>query len=307
LELYVVYAYIDLMKIILSLCMLILPIAPFFAQSKVIAKNATLKKAGDGYKFTEGPAVAPDGKVYFTDQPNDQILVWEEGQPIETWMSPSGRSNGMYFDNDGHLISCADEKNEIWRIHADKSVDVLLTDYHGKKHNGPNDLWIDSEGGIYFTDPFYKRPWWDHEEQQIERKNVYYLPKGEKQAIPIAEDFVTPNGIVGSKNGKLLYVSDIEDKKTYRYKILGPGKLSERMFFCAAGSDGMTLDHRGNLYITNTEGVTVFNKKGKQIENISIPQTWTANVVFGGADQKTLFVTARGSVYTIKMKVRGVR
>ncbi len=293
----------ELLSLVLFVCLYSFAAAQ--VKSKVIVKNATLEKVADGYAFTEGPAVAPDGKVYFTDQPNDQILVWDEKEGVSTWMTGTGRSNGMFFDRQGILVSCADEKNELWRIHKDQSVDVLLTDHHGKKHNGPNDLWIDETGGIYFTDPFYKRPWWDHEEQEIAKKNVYYLPSGERQAILVADDFVTPNGIVGSLKKKLLYVSDIEDKKTYRYSILGPGQLSERTLFCEAGSDGMTLDHKGNLYITNTAGVTVFNKKGKQIEQIEIPETWTANVVLGGADRKTLFITAKGSVYTLQMKVRG--
>ena len=274
--------------------------------SEIIAPGTELMKLASEYKFTEGPAVDPDGNVYFTDQPNNQILKWMPGTGVTQFMSEAGRSNGLYFDHQGRLLSCADEKNEIWRIYPDKRVEVLLSNVNGNKLNGPNDLWVDPGGGIYFTDPFYKRPWWDHEKQPIESENVYYLASGASQPIIVADDFVKPNGIVGSKNGKNLFIADIVDKKTYKYKINKDGTLKNKTLVVEMGSDGMTLDHRGNLYITG-KGVTVFNKKGKQIEQIDVPENWTANVVFGGPTQETLFITAMGSVYILEMKVHGVR
>ena len=274
--------------------------------SPVIATNAKLHKEANGYKFTEGPAVDPFGNVYFTDQPNNQILKWSPTTGITQFLADAGRSNGLYFDHQGRLLACADEKNELWRISTSGKVEILLKHLDGNKFNGPNDLWVHPSGGIYFTDPFYKRPWWDHEEKPIPSENVYLLKSGENQPILVVDDLVKPNGIIGSKNGKMLYVADIGDKKTYRFRISKDGTLQKKTLFCQMGSDGMTLDHKGNLYITGN-GVTVFNKKGKQIERIEVPEKWTANVVFGGIDQKKLFITAMGAVYTLDMKVHGIR
>ena len=277
-------------------------------QSPVIAEGAELTKAGSGYSFTEGPAVDSEGNVYFTDQPNDKIYKWSavDGS-VSLFMEGTKRSNGMYFNSEGHLISCADLKNQLVKIHPDKNMQVILDGFQGNRLNGPNDLWIHPNGRIYITDAFYKRKWWEHEEKEIEKENVYcFFP--ENNELRIVEDgLVRPNGIVGTPNGKTLYVADIEDNKTYQYKISKDGSLGKRKLFAEAKSDGMTIDDNGNVYVTNTEGVTVFNKKGEQIEQIPTGERWTANVVFGGKDRNTLFITAMGSVYTMDMKVHGVK
>jgi gluconolactonase len=264
------------------------------------------KKAGGGYSFTEGPAVDPDGNVFFTDQPNDKILKWSVDGTISVYMEGAGRSNGLYFDNAGNLLSCADLNNELWLIDKTKKATVLVKDFEGKKLNGPNDLWVDPKGGIYFTDPFYKREYWARTEKEIEKENVYYLSPDKKTLTVAATDFVRPNGIVGSGDGKTLYVADINAKKTYSFRINEDGTLTDRKLFAEMGSDGMTTDNKGNVYLTG-KGVTVFDAAGKQIEHINIDEPWTANVCFGGKGQKTLFVTASKSVYTLKMKVKGVR
>lgn len=276
------------------------------AKSKIIAKGAELKALAQDYSFTEGPAVDGMGNVYFTDQPNDRILKWSTDGTISTWMQPAGRSNGLYFDHQGNLLACADEKNELWRISPDKKVTVLLDNFQGKRFNGPNDLWVDPEGGIYFTDPFYKRNYWSHSEKEIEQERVYYLAKGASAPVIVADDLVQPNGIIGTPDGKSLFVADIRDKKTYRYQIQPDGSLSNKTLFAEMGSDGMTLDKKGNLYITG-RGVTVFNKKGEQIEHIPIEAGWTANVTFGGKKQNTLFITASKALYSLEMRVKGTR
>ena len=125
-----------------------------------------------------------------------------------------------------------------------------------------------------------------------------------KSVKSIAEDFVLPNGIIGTPDGKTTYVADVGDQKTYSYPIHENGKLGERKLFTAMGSDGMTLDNNGNVYLTG-DGVTVFNSSGEQIEHIPVKEEWTANVTFGGPDQDILFITAKGSVYTLKMNVHG--
>ena len=274
----------------------------------IIAKDAKLTLVSDEYKFTEGPAVDKNGDIYFTDQPNDRIVKWDAAtNTVSDYMKPSGRANGLYFDHDGNLLAAADEKNELWSIAPDKKVTVLIDDYEEKKLNGPNDLWVDLNGGIYFTDPFYKRSWWKHTEPEQSARRVYYLPKGNSVPRIVADDnFEQPNGIIGSPDGKTLYVSDNGAKKTYSYTIEANGNLTNKMLFTDMGSDGMTLDNQGNVYLTG-DGVTVFNSKGEQIEHIDVPESWTANVTFGGPEQKTLFITAMDSAYTLEMNVNGVR
>lgn len=273
-------------------------------ESPVVRKGAIPVKAGGGYAFTEGPAVDSKGNIYFTDQPNDRILKWTSGKPIEVYLEGGGRSNGLYVDDQDNLWSCADLNNELWMISKDKKVSVVVKDFEGKKLNGPNDLWIDSKGGIYFTDPFYKRDYWTRTEKEIEKENVYYLAPDRSKVTLAASDFIRPNGIVGTVDGKKLYVADINDSKTYSFKIAADGSLSERAVFASMGSDGMTTDSKRNVYLTG-KGVTIFDENGKQIDHIDIQEPWTANVTFGGKDRKTLFITASKSVYTLEMKVKG--
>ncbi|MBX2822365.1 MAG: SMP-30/gluconolactonase/LRE family protein [Rhodothermaceae bacterium] len=272
----------------------------------LLAVGAQLVQVDTSYSFTEGPAVDAAGNVYFTDQPNDRIMKWSTDGDISTFMQPAGRANGLFFDADGNLLACADENNQLWSISMDQEVTVLVNDFEGKRLNGPNDLWIDSKGGIYFSDPFYKRPYWSHEEKEIEEERLYYLSPDRESIRVVADGFVRPNGLIGTPDGSTLYVADIGDKKTYKFTINDDASLSERTLFTEMGSDGMTLDTAGNVYLTGP-GVTVFNPAGEQIEHIEVPERWTANVTFGGADRKTLFVTAMKGVYTMEMNLAGAR
>lgn len=277
-------------------------------KTSIIDKAALLEKMGDGFRFTEGPAVDTKGNVYFTDQPNDRIMMWNaKTGEITTFSDDAGRSNGMYFDRQGKLITCADMDNQIWAFDMTGEHTVLLENYSGKLLNGPNDLWIDPKGGIYFTDPLYKRNYWERDpEMQQDGEHVYYLTADRNKLFRVDETLVKPNGIIGTPDGKKLYVADIGDKKTYVYDILDDGSLSNRILFAEMGSDGMTIDNKGNIYLTG-QGVTVFNKTGEQIAHIPVPARWTANVCFGGKKRNILFITAMDAVYGLKMKVKGVK
>jgi gluconolactonase len=266
--------------------------------------GAKPEKLADGFKFTEGPCADAKGNVYFTDQPNDRIMIWSISDKLSVFMQPSGRSNGMSFDRSGNLWSCADEKNELWCIARDKKTEVVLSGYNNKLLNGPNDLWIAPDNGMYLTDPYYQRPWWKHSAMPQEVQAVYYLTPDHKKLVRVVDDLVQPNGIVGTPDGKILYVADIADNKTWSYSINMDGSLSHKTLFCELGSDGMTIDVEGNLYLTGN-GVIIFNKEGKQIGKIEVPEKWTANVCFGGADMKSLFITASTRLYRMRMKVRG--
>jgi gluconolactonase len=277
-------------------------------RGNVVAKNATLVKVGEGYSFTEGPAVHRTGDVYFTDQPNDKIYKWSATKnDVTLFQEGTKRSNGMYFDRNDVLISCADLENQLIAIDDKGNSKVLIENYKGKRLNGPNDVWIAPNGGMYLTDPIYKRKWWTGRSQEMEQdgQHLYYLAPDRIQFFRVDEKLVQPNGLVGTPDGKKLYVSDIGDKKTYVYEIEEDGYLKNRKLFCDMGSDGMTIDNKGNVYLTG-KGVTVFNPKGEQIAHIPVEESWTSNVVFGGTERKTLFVTALDKVYTLDMKVRGV-
>lgn len=272
--------------------------------SNILESGAKLEKLAGDFKFTEGPSADSEGNVYFTDQPNDRILKWSVTDELSTFMQPSGRSNGLSFDKSGTLWSCADEKNELWIIGTDKKVTVIPSKFENKVLNGPNDLWIHKNGRVYFTDPYYKRSWWDHTEKPQEKQCVYYLSSDHNKIVKIADDLVQPNGIVGSPDGKKLFVADIGANKTWSYTINKDGSLSNKTLFCELGSDGMTVDSKGNIYLTG-KGVTVFDKTGKKIGNIAVPESWTANVCFGGPDMKSLFITASKGLYRIRIKVKG--
>lgn len=270
----------------------------------LIAKGAKVTKVGGGYTFTEGPAVAPDGRVFFTDQPNDKIDVWsEKGNNITTFMQPCERSNGMYFNKKGELVACADLHNRLVAISMDKKMRTLTENFNGQPLNAPNDLWIAPNGGIYFTDPYYHRDYWEKGRKEMQNKRgVYYLSPG-GEVIRVIDDYKQPNGLIGTPDGKTLYVSDINDGKIWKYTINPDGTLSNKTFFAPEGSDGMSIDNKGNVYLTNKQ-VSVFDKTGKKIASIEVPET-PSNVCFGGKNRNTLFITARTSVYTLKMKVKG--
>jgi gluconolactonase len=276
------------------------------AQS-IIAPGATIEKLADGFSFTEGPIADKDGNVYFTDQPNDLIYIWSVDGVLSKFGS-FGRANGMYFDIDGRLLTCSDMDNELWSVGMDGSHTVLVADYNGKKLNGPNDVWAHPEsGGIYFTDPLYARPYWTRDAaMQQEGQYVYYLKPDRKTLVIIDTDYKQPNGIIGTPDGKKLYIADIGDRKTYVYDIQPDGSLANRKLFCEMGSDGMTIDEKGNIYLTG-RGVSVFNPQGEQIEQIDVDARWTANVCFGGKDMQTLFITASQNLFGLRMNVKGVR
>lgn len=277
----------------------------------VVADGAELTLVVDGCRFTEGPASDIAGNVFFTDQPNDRIVrIGIDGQ-VSDFLQPAGRANGMFFAPDGKLIACADGNTEMWEIDtATGQHQVLFGTHAGARFNGPNDVWVHSDGTLYFTDPFYKRPWWDHDTQPQPTQAVYRADRDGGNVRLVDDRFKKPNGIVGDpgENGRpgKLYVADIGDSKTYLYRLDADGQPVDRRLFCEQGSDGMTLDRDGNLYLTGKAGVTVYSPAGELLGVIAVPRGWTANVCFGGPDHSALFITAGDSVFTIAMKTRGL-
>lgn len=271
-------------------------------QSPVVAAGAEAARLAGGFAFTEGPAADAAGNVFFSDIPNNRIHKWSVEGKLTTFLEDSGGANGLMFDGGGNLISCAGGSRQVVSIDPGGKAAVLAERYNQKKFNSPNDLWIDPKGGIYFTDPRYGNQ--DGMEQGGE--HVYYLTPDRSQVIRVAGDLVRPNGVIGTPDGTKLYIADHGDSNTYEYRINADGTLADKKLFAASGSDGMTMDERGNVYLTNQADSTVdvYNPQGKKLAAIQIPER-PANICFGGKDGKTLFITAMTSLYAIPMQVRG--
>jgi gluconolactonase len=170
----------------------------FGGDDQIMAPGAKAEKLAGDFKFTEGPASDAEGNVFFTDQPNNRILKWSIDGKLSTFLEPSGRSNGMCFDNKGNLWTCADEKNELWRIDPAGKITVTVNNYQGKTLNGPNDVWIRADGGAYITDPLYKRPYWTDASVERAPEAVYYLSPDGQKLLRVADDLKKPNGIIGT-------------------------------------------------------------------------------------------------------------
>jgi gluconolactonase len=308
------------MNIWLKILIIVLSAVCFKANAgsidSIVAPGAHLTVAITGLAFAEGPANDGTGAVYFTDQPNNRILRWSSDGTVTTFLSPCGRSNGLCFDSGGELWACADELNELWRIDPDGEHIVVANRYRGKLLNGPNDVWVRPDGGVYITDPYYPRKYWTRGPKELPTEGVYYIAcKTERVRRHwhmsygplqlVVADMSKPNGIIGTPDGKTLYVSDIGAGQTFVYDIQPDGQLTGKRLFCAMGSDGMTIDSAGDIYLTG-RGVTIFDSEGIEIGHLDIPQPWTGNICFGGLGAHTLFITASANVYTLEMAVHGV-
>ncbi|HVX28109.1 MAG TPA: SMP-30/gluconolactonase/LRE family protein [Parafilimonas sp.] len=282
----------------------------FFIKGKtqVVANNARLILIDSNFSFTEGASCDKAGNVFFTDQPNNTIWEYDINNKLSIWLKPAKRSNGTYFDEKGNLISCADENNELISISPTKKIAVLINNYRGNVLNGPNDVWVNRvTGGMYITDPYFQRDYWTRQQpdSNLHGEKLYYLPPN-KNMLAMADSAVKkPNGIVGTADGKYLYVADMGVWKTYRYEIQNDGSLKNKTLFVNEASDGMTIDDKGNIYITGN-GVTVYNSSGEKIDHIDVPEKWTANLCFGGKHKDMLFITASKSLYKIQTLVKGI-
>lgn len=265
----------------------------------LVAEGAQVKKLADGFMFTEGPAVDKKGNIFFSDIPNSRIHKWTLDGTLSTFRENSGRANGLFLDKKGNLLACEGGNRRVTSISPDGKVTVLVDQYNGKKLNSPNDLWIHPNGGIYFTDPRYG----GNDGLELDGFHVYYIAPDRKTVTRVLDNLVKPNGVIGSPDGKKLYIADPGDSKTYVYRIKKDGSLGNRKLIAPEGSDGMTLDERGNLYLTRS-GVEVYSPEGTRILSIKVPEG-PANVCFGGKDRKTLFITARTGFYSLRMNVRG--
>ncbi len=271
--------------------------------------NVTLVR--DGFGFTEGPAWDGKETLYFTDINNETIHALT-GKELREFVKGSKHANGLMVDGEGKVIACQMDGALVAYRADNAELTVLADKFEDKRFNAPNDLAIDDAGGVYFTDPHYRAP--DPLPQGT--RNVYYRG-ADGTVVQVAKDLEAPNGIGLSLDQKTLYVVPSLSAKIYAYSIDSAGKTSGQKVFCTlkqpenqpesrpSGGDGMTIDEKGNLYITSALGVQVFSPAGEFIGTIKIPQQ-PANVAFGGTEGKTLFVTARTGLYQVEMQVRGV-
>lgn len=265
--------------------------------------QADAKQIAGDFKFTEGPAVDAEGNVYFTDIPEAKIWIWTVNNEMELFKENSGGANGLYFDKHQNLWICEGWEGQISKISPEGSYEVVASTYKGKRFNQPNDIWPDAKGGAYFTDPEYN----ENPDLPQGGMHVYYIQPNHSEVIRVTEDLVKPNGIIGTPDGKTLYITDHGDDKTFSYTIEENGNLSNKTLFTNVGGDGMTIDQNGSIYLTTTgkKAIDVFNKNGDLYYSIALHQQ-PSNVCFGGKNRDELFITARTSIYKIKLDAKGV-
>lgn len=263
-----------------------------------------LEKLAGGFSFTEGPAADPGGNVYFTDIPNNMILIWTTDGRLDTFRINSGAANGLYFDKSGNLLACEGGKGRISLTGPEGDYSIIANEFNGNRFNAPNDIWPDGMGGIYFTDPKYGA---DEDNIPQDGMHVYYIKPDRSSVKRVCDDFEKPNGIIGTPDGEILYITDNQAGKTYKYNINEDGSLANKELFVDLGCDGMTIDIAGNVYLTTNgkNAVDIFSPSGELLKSIAVPEK-PSNVCFGGKNRDHLYITARTSLYRIQMDTRGV-
>lgn len=288
-------------------------IADQAAFDEIVPKGAKVEKLGDGMKFTEGPVWVPagDGFLIFSDIPSNQLKKWTAKDGVTTFRDPSNNINGNFLTPEGLLVSCEHTARRVSITQKDGKVETLVDSYEGKKLNSPNDLAINSAGVIYFTDPPYGVPKDQTKEQ--EKNRVYRFDPKSKQITSVADDFDMPNGICFSPDEQKIYVADSGKPKHVRvFEVnkdgtFGSGKHTS--VFCKidkGAPDGIRCDAKGRLYSSADHSIQIFAEDGKLIGKILCAET-PANLCFGGADKKTLFMTAQKGLYSIKLNVAGAQ
>jgi gluconolactonase len=264
-----------------------------------LPQGFNLTQVAGSYQFTEGPAVDSNGNIFFSDVNAGRIYKWSPDGNVSVFLEGLSRPNGLMFDKSGNLIACEGGNGRLLSINPQGQITVLVDQYNGTRFNEPNDLWIDAQGGIYFTDPAYQSP------VVQDGQHVYYLASNHSTVTRVINDMKQPNGLVGTADGKTLYIADYGANQTFAYQINSDGTLTNKRLFASVGSDGMDLDASGNLYLTTPNKVQIFDASGNHLQDIAIAQENPTNVAFGGADHLTLFITARSMVYTAPMSAQG--
>lgn len=267
-----------------------------------------ITKLHTDFAFTEGPAVDRDGNVYFTDIPNEKIHKIDTEGKLSVFREKSNHANGLMFTAKGDLAACEMDGQIVTLSGDGKERRVLVGEYMGKRFNAPNDLVIDRNGGVYFTDPAFRAPM-----PLPQGKTAVYYASAKGEVSRLIDNLPNPNGVILSPDEKTLYVIPSGQAEMMAYPVTSAGQIGEGKVFCTlqqpegkkgTGGDGLAVDSKGNLYITSQLGLQVFSPEGKLLGILAFPEQ-PSNAVFGGKDLKTLYVTARTSVYTVPMEVSG--
>lgn len=278
---------------------------------KGIGPTGKIVKLFTKFEFTEGPAADKDGNIYFSDIPENKILFMIEGRGgFSNFTSMSNHANGLMVSGKGELFACEMDGQVVAYNIKTKARRVVAGTYNGKRFNAPNDLVIDKQGGVYFTDPSFRAP----KPMPQDKLAVYYVAPGGK-VTRLIDDLPNPNGVKLSPDEKTLYVIPTGPAEMMAYPVESPGKIGKGKVFCTlklsddpkkkgGGGDGMCIDAKGNLYITSTLGIQVFDPTGKALGIITLPEQ-PSNCTFGGSENNTLYVTARTSLYTVPMEAKG--
>lgn len=273
--------------------------------ASLVAEGAEVRLIQGGFKFTEGPALAPDGRIFFTDIPNNRIHIYDPASgAVTVHRENTGGANGLMFTPTGALLACEMKARKVTR-EFNGEVKTVLDAVDGKRLNQSNDLDLDGKGGYYVTDPNYGQK----DDIQMDKECVYYVDRAGK-ATRVVDDCVKPNGVIVSLDKKTLYVCDNGANKVRAYDIQTNGSVTNGRDFARMaegqerGGDGMTIDQFGNLYVTAQEYVWVFSPEGRELTKIKVPEN-PANCVFG-RDQ-VLYITAKTGFYSVKMNVSGRR
>jgi gluconolactonase len=276
---------------------------------KGLGPAGEIKKLHTGFDFTEGPAVDRAGAIFFSDIPKEKIHKVDLDGKLTTFVDKSNHANGLMFNAKGELFAC-EMDGQIAAYAPDGKRRVVVSGHHDKRFNAPNDLVLDQAGGVYFTDPAFRAP-----KDLPQGKTAVYYADAAGKATRLLDTLPNPNGVILAPDEKTLYVIPSGQAEMMAYPVLVPGKLGEGKVFCAlaqaegksaGGGDGLTIDVKGNLYITSALGLQVFSPEGKALGVIKFPEQ-PSNATFGGKDMKTLYVTARTSLYAVPMEVAGHR
>jgi gluconolactonase len=278
---------------------------------RILDTRAEMRQIATGFQFTEGPVWdSARERLLFSDIPANRQYQWREDTGAALYREPTGNSNGLTFDNAGNLLNCEHSGRRVSRLDlGDGSLVPLATRYDGKRLNSPNDIVGHSNGSIYFTDPPYGvQP----EQRELDFQGVYRLDTDGTLTL-LAADFERPNGIALSPDEKTLYVDDTPRHHVRAFDVRPDGGVENgRVFGTTDPSvgdgrpDGLKVDVEGNLYVTGPGGVWVFGRDGKALGVIRCPEV-PANLAWGDADKKTLYITARTSVYRVRTNIAGLR
>jgi gluconolactonase len=270
-------------------------------------------RVATGFTFTEGPIWRGDD-LLFSDIPNSRTIRYRplpEGPDITTFRHPTGNANGLTLDQQGRLLCCEHSGRRVSRVDSGGSVETVVDSYQGKRLNSPNDVVVRADGSIYFTDPPYGLRG-GVEGKELPFNGVYQVdPHGDLQLL--VDDFERPNGLAFSPDEETLYVDDSARGHIRAFDVAADGSVSNgRLFAELKGKpgeggvpDGMKVDQEGNVYCTGPNGIWIYDPAGRFLGRIVTPEV-PANLAWGDADWRTLYITARTSLYRVRLGVPGI-